>query len=229
MARSKSTTKSPPYLPYKTFIGVVDSLATSGIPTRIDKSLFQNKSGAVQSQILSALEYLNLIDSNKTPTSILEEYVNADDVGRVEVLEKILRQQYRFIFTEGFDIEKTTTAQLEEVFRNQGIGGETIRKCITFLLQACKAANIRFSPHVTTPRKPTSTVRKPRSPSSGGNPSKRQSRQAKSEPQSIEEMLLRKFPDFDPNWPEEQQSKWFDAFSQFQSRLFGDSLDEEVV
>ena len=229
MAQGKPTSKSPPYLSYKTFIGVIDGLASSGIPNRIDKSLFQNQSGAVQSQIISSLEYLNLIDSTNTPTSILEKLVKVDEDGRAEVLGDILRNQYRFIFTDTFDIEKTTTAQLEEVFRSQGIGGETIRKCITFLMQACKAAKIRVSPHITPPRKTTPSGRKPRTPTNGGGRPKRQPQPQpqpeKTNPESIEKMLLDKFPAFNPEWPDEQQQKWFDAFNQFQRRLLGDSPD----
>ena len=228
MAQNKSNPKPPPYLAYKTFVSVIDFLASSGLPNRIDKSLFPSQSGAVQGLIIAALEYLDLIDSKGLPTSKLEELVATNEVGRPQILEQILRSQYRFIFTDGFDLEKTTTAQLEEGFRSQGIGGETVRKCMTFFLQACKAAKIRVSPHINTPRKPSpsGSGRAQRPSSNGGGKSKRRVRIVPKTPKSIEEMLLEKFPEFDPAWPLDQQEKWFEAFNRFQKRFLGKNESE---
>ena len=224
--------RKPPYLPYRTLGTVIEGLG-SGLPTRIDRSLFPGQSGAVQGQIILALQYLDLISEDGTPTPTLEALAGADEEGHPQILEGILRQQYRFLFSDGFDLEKTTSAQLEERFRDQGLGGDTVRKGIAFFLQACEAANIPVSRHIKPRRQSSASRRRASSNGSGKGKSVSRKKSAATSAKTIEEMLLAKFPEFDPGWPEEQQKKWFDAFSRFQRRLLasdesGDEAEEDT-
>src|SRR5689334_844024 len=58
MANDKTSPKSiPPYVSFKTFDGFLEGLRTRGIPSRIDRSLMSNLSGASQSQLMVALRY----------------------------------------------------------------------------------------------------------------------------------------------------------------------------
>ncbi len=220
----------PPYLSYKTFDGVMNFLGR-GLPTRIDKSLFLNHSGAIQGQIISALKYLGLIHDDGTPSQAIKKWVDSEEGSRPEVLSEILRGQYKFVFSDSFDLEKATTGQLEESFRDQGVTGDTVRKGIAFFLQACEAANIPVSPHIKR-RGSSSSANKKRN-TAGGNsigkgssPKRTRSRRPKKPAQNMEEMLLAKFPEFDPAWPPEQQKKWFDAFKIFQRQILPIDGDE---
>ena len=233
MAQSEGPPK-PPYLSFKTFIGIMDGLGM-GLPTRIDRSLFPSHSGAVKGTIISALEYLGLISDSGIPTPVFKEWVDANEEDRPEIFKKILRGQYKFVFSESLDLEKATTGQLEEAFRDQGVTGETVRKGMTFLLQACDVAKIPVSPHIKPRRNPSST-RKKRSPSHGDGAGlgKRPAPQPPSSPRqnrgalNLEEMLLAKFPEFNPDWPPEQQEKWFDSFRIFQQRIMGNNGNDTL-
>jgi hypothetical protein len=89
-------------------------------------------------------------------------------------------------------------------------------------LSAAKEANVEVSPYIaetvrqqsdTKPRKPTT---KP--PAKGPRPSNNnegvQEHSAKEATQlSWEQMLLAKFPSFDPAWPDEVKKEWFTAFN----------------
>ena len=233
MAQKKDAAPKPPYLAYKTFDGVINGWDNSGLPTRIDKSLFSSQSGGVQGQIISALEFLGLISDGGVPTSTLTELVSTDKAGRQPIFWKILRGRYTFIFTEDFDLEKTTPAQLDERFRSQDIEGETIRKSVTFFLQACEAANISVSPHIKTRRKRSSS-RRPRrssnnsrsSDNNGNGSAQSGSTDDQNTSKSLDRLVLEKFPEFDPSWSEEQQKNWYEAFDALHRRLAGENADE---
>src|SRR6185437_6130915 len=65
---------SPPYLPYKTLLSSLDNLG-QGIPPKLDRSIWKNQPGTVQSQILSAYKFLGLMNDASGPTELLRELV----------------------------------------------------------------------------------------------------------------------------------------------------------
>lgn len=209
-------TQIPPYPSYATFDNCIKGLARTGVPNRIDKSLFPKLSGGAQSSLLSALRYLNLIADDGSPKPALEDLAATSEQERPAVMAKIMKDAYKFVFDGKFDLSKATSAELAERFKSQKAGGGTLEKAIAFFLAGATAAGIAVSPHIQQ-RKHTSngTPRKARTPKPKGkggeiDPGKTDD---DTPPQlSVAEQLLAKFPQMDPNWPEAVQAKWFDAF-----------------
>jgi hypothetical protein len=207
----------PPYLSYKTFNTFIEGLKV-GIPTRIDRTVLSSMSGAVQAQLMAALRYLGLVTQHSVTQEKLAQLVNSEGPERQRVLTELFRGAYPFIF-EGFDLQRATTGEIEEAFRKVGASGETIRKCVAFFLAGAKAAGIPVSPHIKTSR--VSRTASPRLKkaiainANGSDP--RVPDEDPVVPQqpsttSWSQMLLAKFPSFDPAWPDEVKTKWFESF-----------------
>jgi hypothetical protein len=74
---------------YRSFLTLLEELQR-GLPSRIDRSYWGDKfSGSTGTQLMSALRFLNLIDSNGVPTLQLKDLVNARGASRSEILKKI--------------------------------------------------------------------------------------------------------------------------------------------
>jgi len=209
---------APPYIAYKTLKGFLSSLKVA-IPSRIDRSVMTNYSGAVQTQITHALRYFNLIDADGHPTDKLAPLVHSEGAEHQKILRELVHAGYPMLFTAPFDLNKATTAQLAEQFSKMATG-ETVRKCITFLLPLLKEAGITVSPHIkgapkrngnSKPRKPKATASPAPAPDAGaGAPPP----PAPAPPPVMgwSELLLSKFPSFDPSWPDDVKARWFDSF-----------------
>lgn len=207
----------PPYIAYKTLRTFLENMKVA-IPARIDRSLMRSMSGGTQSMLISALEYLKLISPvNGIPTDKLNRFVHSEGGEKQRVLKEILTASYPFLFKEDFDLNRATTHQLQECFSNIGTSGDTSRKCIAFFMAAAKEAGITMSPHI-----------KARGPRVGSSKSKRKTQQPQSKlNDSVSEelmqptakiewqqLLLSKFPSFDPAWPDDVKAKWFDGFKE---------------
>jgi hypothetical protein len=208
----------PPYLSFKTFKGFIDGLKV-GIPTRIDRTVLSSMSGASQSQLMAALRYLGLVSQHAVTGDKLAALVNSEGPEYQRVLSGILKDGYPFLFSD-FDLQRATTGQMEEAFRKAGASGETIRKCVAFFLAASKSASMPVSPHIKT-SSVTRTVRIKKNatitPSNGdaGVNAPMTDPVAPLVPPpmaSWSQLLLAKFPSFDPNWPNEVKTKWFESF-----------------
>jgi hypothetical protein len=207
----------PPYLSFKTFKNFIDSLK-AGIPTRIDRTILSSMSGAVRSQLMAALRYLGLVTPHSVTTEKLAALVNSEGVEFSRALAITLKEGYPFLFHD-FDLLRATTGQMEEAFRKAGASGETIRKCVAFFLSAAKAASLPVSPHIKTSsvsRAPSNKAKRvingaPETVPLAGTV---ETIQASSAPAmaSWSQMLLAKFPSFDPAWPDDVKTKWFESF-----------------
>lgn len=219
--KGKETTKKliPPYLPYRTLYNFLDSMKVA-VPTRIDRSLMKTMGGGLQSQLMSALEYLSLITPDKKPTEKLNRLVNSEGPDRQRILKEILTSSYTFLFKEGFDIQRTTLQELQDYFAQAGVTGDTLRKSIAFFMKASKDAGLTLSPHIKkTPGRPRGTTKEKRKinlePSfDPNNPTGSQNQNI-----SLEQLLLSKFPSFDPAWPDEVKTKWFEGFNKLMEQF----------
>lgn len=213
----KAETKKllPPYLPYKTLSTFFDSLKVA-VPSRIDRSIMRSMSGSMQSQLIGALEYLQLITpSDGVPTEKLQRFVHSEGPDRQKILKEILSAAYPFIFKDGFDLQHGTSHQLQELFVSAGTSGDTTRKCIAFFQKAAKDAGVTLSPYLKKHpgRAPGATKAKRK-------PKQQEERQLQVERSGIlageevswEKLLLSKFPSFDPAWTNEVKVEWFKAF-----------------
>lgn len=204
----------PPYISYKTFTNFTDGLKPT-MPKRLDKSLMSGMSGGAQSQLWAAIKATNLILPDGKPTDKLVKFVNAQGADRKVALREILHDTYPYFFDGTLDLATATVKQVEEEFQKRGATGETVRKCFVFFVLAAKDAEIKLSPFITS-----SKTRAPRSQSKPrtGHPNRGLAADDDGdddshEPeQSWQKMLLAKFPAFDPAWPSDVQSKWFENF-----------------
>jgi hypothetical protein len=206
----------PPYVAHRTFQNFITQLRESSVPGQIDRSVMEGLAGGTQSQLLSALKALGLVDANGIPTDVLHKLVEAEGVERQKTLADIIRHTYPSLFNAGFDLDRATTRQVVDKFSELGASGATLGKCLAFFIAISKEANIPLSPHIR-PMATTSTPRVRRvSVRDSGAPA-----DADSENEEIEnsepgpawaQMLLAKFPEFDPTWTDEVKAKWFEGF-----------------
>ena len=215
---------TPPYVAYKTLKNFLRGLKTA-IPSRIDKSVMPSMSGGTQSQILSALRYLKLTDANGHPQPLLVRIVKSDGPEYQAALREAL-SAYPFIANKTIDLAMATSHQLNEEF-NKLASGDTVRKAVIFFIPAAKEAGITMSPFFKEPgkRTPSNGKRKPRMPKGVAlSPPPTSVQRSDPQPQqpapmmAWHEMLLAKFPSFDPAWPDEVKNKWFAAFADLMSK-----------
>src|SRR5438093_7996494 len=208
----------PPYVPWKTFRNFLEWLRAK-MPNRVDRSVLGSMSGATQAQLLGALRFLGLITENGTPTQKLRDLIRAEGQSWKDQFGDVLREAYLDVVRD-VDLDSGPYRQLAEAFDATGAQGETLRKSIAFYLLALKEAGAEVSPHFSVRGVRATSARRrkgSRSPSS----------QRPSDDDEVElpppvyrsrfEILVEKFPSFDPAWPAEVQSKWFDAFARLQN------------
>jgi hypothetical protein len=214
----------PPYVPYRSFRNFIDSLK-QGIPARIDRSVMSSMSGALQSQLTTTLRYLLLISPAGQPSSFLPKLVNSEGPERAKVMREIVTHCYPFLFQD-FDLRNATPRMVEEQFAEQGASGGTLDKCMLFFLAAAKEAEIEVSPHLKNQRgarspRTRAISRTPRIPV-GYDDSAGAANAVENGDLTWSQMLLSKFPSFDPAWPDEVKAKWFDGFHRLMRMKEGD-------
>lgn len=219
---------TPPYVAYKTFKNFVRGL-TQGVPSRIDKSVMSSLAGGTQSQILHALKYLNLITATGTPNEALYKLAGTDEAIFKKTLYDTLIAQYPFLSMNTINLATATMHQLEETF-GRFATGDTVRKCLTFFIPAAKDAGITLSPYIKEFGKHTrnSKPKKQRAAGAGKGKSPQDETEEKITPpaavtQSWQEMMLAKFPSFDPAWPDDVKAKWFESFEKLMQQGKGNS------
>jgi len=196
----------PPYVSYRTFRNFLERMA-DGIPSRIDRSVMgSSMAGATVTQLLTALKVLHLIDDNGRPQDSLEQLVAARGDERRGILECILRNTYPNVFQ--LDLKRASIQQFREKFKEFTAKDEVVNKCQAFFRQAAEDAGIELSPYImkrTRGKSQPGRRRKPKTESSKMSPAQ-VGRAAAS--RSIEEMILQKYPEFNPEWSEKAQEVW---------------------
>ena len=195
---------------YVTLRNFLDSIAATALPTQIDGSLLASKSGSSKKLLRATLRYLGLTTAKDAPTPDMQRLVSSKGQERQQVWRIILKKSYSEVFESGIDLSRTTTKELSDIFRSEGVvSQDTVRKCVTFFSLAAKDAGIHLSPHV----KPYSGTRV--SHTDGPNVRISDSETSFSLPSSaLFRELLGKFPAFDPSWPEEERKSWIQAFKE---------------
>jgi hypothetical protein len=236
LVNDRNKKRSPPYVSYRSFLTLIEELQR-GLPARIDRSYWGDKfSGSTGTQLMSALRFMNLVDYSSVPTSRLKELVNAKGPFKAEILRKISQESFTFLQDDSFESEKATYAQLEEVFKDlYQVDRDVARKCIKFFTELAGDAEIPLSQFITKKSKNSRT-----SPPAEKIPKRNgiRTNQNIQVPQNMEllphhtswkELLLTKFPSFDPTWPSDVQLKWFEAFDELLKRGFisGNNDDRE--
>jgi len=138
---------SPPILPYRTFLSSFERLSET-IPPRIDRGIWKNQTGTVQSLIMSTYRFFGLIDEQSKPTKRLQELV-ADREKPNEQIKALLTEKYAEVIKH--DLSSMTEALINDYFESAfDVQGDTKRKAITFFLQAAKAVGMPLSTFLQT-------------------------------------------------------------------------------
>jgi hypothetical protein len=201
----------PPYVAHRTYTNFINGLA-QGIPLRIDKSIMRTLAGSTQGQLMATLRYFELIEADGKPTELLPRLVNSEGPERQKITKEIVNRAYAFVFGSDLDLQKATTEQVEELFSAEGLSGETRRKSFGFFLALCKDAGIQLSPHIKAPKSAPSSRRRTSRSNAGSEENGGAATTQTEQTLGWSQLLLSKFPSFDPNWPEETQKRWFDSF-----------------
>jgi hypothetical protein len=209
---------APPYTSFRTLMNLVERMeAEGGVPSRIDRSYLSNLPGGTQTMLLGGMKSLGLIDPEARPTDLLIGLVQRP-AARAELIGELVEDKYAPALKLG---KNATQSQLEEVFRNYGVTGSTLRKAVAFFLAAAKYAEIEVSPHFRTPRQQTNGTRQPRRKASRrqdtgfpGSPAP-DAFQPSPPPASGQhpfiQGLLQTLPPVGNEWPQVEREKWTQA------------------
>jgi len=211
----------PPYVSYRTFYNFIERLQQR-MPSRIDRSYWgELLSGSNGTQLMAALRFLYLIDVNGKPMEILKRLVEAKGEQRNKILGEIAEDSFGFVLKSSLDLESATYAQLVEVFHNTfQLTDDVSRKCVKFFIALANDAGLKISPFITrrtrSTRSGTGTKLSTRKTAERTNRNLvvPQERDEIPNTSSWHGMLLSKFPNFDPSWPDEIKLKWFSAFDE---------------
>lgn len=176
---------------------------------------------------MAALRFLRLIDANGKPTEKLKPLVSAKGEQRAQLLREIVTEAFDFVLRSSLDLESATYAQLEEVFHNTfQLTDDVSRKCVKFFIAMASDAGMVLSPFITKRTRLTHAISRTKAIT------KRMVSRTNQKviiPHDSEElptqsswnnMLLAKFPNFDPAWNDEIKLKWFAAFDELLKRGF---------
>ena len=223
---STETSVTPAYLPWATLISALENLREHGIPGtgKLDKSLWDTQSGAIQGQIVIALRFLGLIDARNRVLPPLPLLVQADAEERKRLLRQIIMDKYKSVVSR--DLTTISSGQLEEAIRAFGVSGSTLIRAIRFFVKACQETDIPISKRVSEKVRTAPVARKSRK-TNGIKKETSEEDQPPHVPQfsaqvsGWEDRLLEKFPTFDPSWPDEIKTKWFAGFDRLMAAKRG--------
>ena len=219
MTLKSNNNKIPPYVPYRTFRTFLEFLK-EGIPDRIDRSVWVTRfSGSSGMQLMTSLKALSLIDDYGRPSPQLEKLVFAQGRERRDLMKQILEDFYSPLFN--LDLKKATKNQFREAFRIFGAKEGVLTKCEAFFIKASKDAGIELSQYIVARTHGNSRSSNLKNKSS--IPKQIENPVAKNEISEIHliivERILDKYPEFDPNWNSEVQSKWMDGMIKLYDNL----------
>jgi Family of unknown function (DUF5343) len=148
--------RTAPYTSYRTFKTFIEDLREHGVPSRIDRSVLTRFSGAVGGQLMAALRFLGLIDSEGRSAQRLRELVIAHGEAHwPETLSHTLHQAYAPMFA--IDLETATPSHFGATFRKAFPAADAVvQKCVTFFLYAAADAGLKVSARILKGRKPRS-------------------------------------------------------------------------
>lgn len=157
LAPQAASRKAPAaYVPFRTFLSAVEALE-HGVPRKLDRTIWRSQSGVIQSQIMMAFRFFNLVDEDDRPTQALHRLV-ASPEQRPEHVKALLHYAYHDIIDH--DLTKMTPRMLEEAMDGYSVTGDTRRRAISFFLQAAKYAELPMHPLLLGQTRNTSGPRK---------------------------------------------------------------------
>ena len=144
------TATSPPYIPWKSFIGYVAALKNTTVPHTLDGTVRpKSMAGGLWRQLTSALQFLGLINASKVTQEGLRKLVKAHGTAEwKKVVHDCVLPAYAKIVLDT-PIENATPGQLEKRFRELGkVDGQMLQKSMRFYLHALKESGVKYSDHL---------------------------------------------------------------------------------
>ncbi|MBZ5667080.1 MAG: hypothetical protein LAO30_21065 [Acidobacteriia bacterium] len=153
----EASKKTPPYLPFKTFLNSLDTFS-QGLPGVLDRTIWRSQAGLTQGLLMNTYRFFGLVDEYDSPTEELGTMVTHHEQ-RPAVLRGLIEATYGKVF--GNDLTTTTPKLLEDMFVEEfAVTGATKQKAITFFLKAARFASIPLSPFLMTQIRNSSTRKK---------------------------------------------------------------------
>lgn len=194
---------------------------------------------------MTALKVLQLVNEDGHPQPVLEELVFAEGERRRALLRGLLEDYYEPVFR--LDLARATRNQFHEAFRSFGAREGVLTKCEAFFIRAATDAGVRLSQYILAGRhqgrrKQAANKTTARGRTAAPQVSHAATEAAESPAEShapanvpaaamveasprlaaklnVAEMILSKYPDFDPSWTAEVQSKWLDGMTKLYEGL----------
>lgn len=209
----------PPYFAFRTFKAFLVKLRGNGMPAQIDKSLMEDKSPSIQSQLRNSLLFFALVDDKNQATFDLHELVRliqAKNEARDAAWKRVLQKAYPDLLER--DLLHTTTEVIRDSLLRRGLSSQhTLNKAVNFFCLAVREARIPLSSNV----KPYLGRRKV-GKKKGALKDERQGaltfHSTTETPQmppnglSAWEQLVEKLPTFNETWPVELQKHWLQNY-----------------
>jgi hypothetical protein len=222
----RQAARTPPYVSWRTLRSLIQDLHGNGVPSRIDRSILTRFSGVVGTQLMTTLRFFDFIDNDGHPTDAFKALVKSQGTPAWEAnLEKTIREHYAPLLA--IDLASATPAHFSETFRKAFPGADSVQqKCATFFLYAARDAGIKVSDRVLKGRKPRTLMKKrvkvssekvaePNDNKTGDLEKSKTPGAATTTHGTLTQELLKKFPEFDPTWPDPIKTEWFKAFERF--------------
>ncbi len=146
----------PVYLSFKTFQSALQSLRNHGLPNTLDRSAFGSRSGAEQTQILSAFRFLGLSDDKDRTQESLRALVKVQENSNEEKQQIAALLKERYANAIALNLEAATPTQLEKAVGDYGATGATRDRAVRFFIKAAEHAGMKLSSRLTA-RKPRTT------------------------------------------------------------------------
>jgi hypothetical protein len=154
-----SKSSSAPYASWSSFLNFVGKLRDSGIPSRIDPSVFGNASGSISYSVIAALKSLGLINDDGVPQPNFKELVEASEERRKVIVGDTLRVAYPALWGGEIDLTTATSGQFDEFLRAEyDVRGSTVDKAAAFFLSAAQYADEPISAHLKARKSTAASV-----------------------------------------------------------------------
>ena len=155
--------------------------------------------------------------------------VFAEGENRRELIKSLLRGYYIPVFQ--LDLTRATKGQFHEAFRSFGAKEGVLSKCEAFFIQAATDAGIQLSQYIVSGRhlsrrksgsirhKQTTTNLTDSTTDMGITSDIESTSGISRERLRVAELILSKYPDFDPEWDADVQSRWLDGMTKLYEGL----------
>ena len=227
MATEITSGRVPPYGPFKAFKQVLLDMGGSVVPRRLDSSYWgSGRSGASQAALNTAFKFFGLVNDNKGATPKLDEFIKQFKADAKEALADLIFDAYQDASEKVDDLDSATLGQLRDAFKSAyAVDGDVLQKAVRFFVHGVTDAGKTLSPYITNGTRGIGrAAARPRGRARRGRSATPiteavQSSKTDGRPPTVAELLLAKFPDFDPQWSEETKQKWFDSLRNLKQLL----------